>query len=59
MDKNIILSMGLPIVIRNIKGKQASIELNKNWFVVEGWYPVNMAKRGIYSWRKGWLRIFS
>jgi hypothetical protein len=75
MDKNIILAMGLPIVIRNIKGKRATIELNKNWFVVcryhpdnsvylcdarlEGWYPVHMAKRVIYSWRKGWLRIFS
>ncbi len=75
MDKNIILSMGIPIVIRDEQGKRASIELNKNWFVVcryhpdnsvylcdarlEGWYPVNIAKRVIYRWRKGWSRAIS
>lgn len=65
MDKHAILSLGLPVVIRNRAGKRATIELNKSYFVVcrfhpnnsvylsdadlEKWYPVNWFDKIVYS----------
>lgn len=65
MNKKIIVSMGLPMEIRNIAGSKAVIELNEGDFVVcryglnnsvylndaklEKWYPVNWFKRLIYK----------
>ena len=65
MNTKIILSMGVPITIRNREGKVATIELNKREFVIcryhpnnsfylndtklKGWYPKNIFKRVIYK----------
>lgn len=65
MNKKIIVSMGLPMEIRNKAGSKATIELNQGNFVVctyrpnnpvylndaklEEWYPVNWFKRLIYE----------
>lgn len=67
MNMRIILSMGLPITIRNGEGKKATIELNKQEFVIcryypnnsyylndaklENWYPVNVFKRLLYRYK--------
>jgi hypothetical protein len=68
MNKKIILSMGLPVVIRNAKGRLATIELNNNECVIcrfhpnnsvylsdaqlKKWYPVSPYKRVIYQFKK-------
>ena len=65
MNKKIITSMGLPIVIRNKAGKMATIELNNNDCIVcryhpnnavylfdakiEKWYPHGLIKKIIYD----------
>lgn len=65
MKKLVLMSMGLPVLIRNRHGKLATIELNKGSYVVcrfhpnnpiylgdanlEGWYPVNFFRRLIYK----------
>ncbi len=70
MNKKIILSMGLPIRIRNVTGKTAIIELNAGHFVIckyqnnisvylndaklKEWYPVSLYKRLVYM-LKIWL----
>jgi hypothetical protein len=41
MNKKIIVSMGLPMEIRNKTGITATIELNKNDFVVCRYHPDN------------------
>ena len=64
MNKKRILSMGIPVDIRNSSGKTATIELNNGEFVVcrfdpnnsvylsdaklKGWYPSNKLKRMLY-----------
>ncbi len=70
MNKKIILSMGLPIRIRNATGKTAIIALNAGYFVIckyqnnisvylndaklKKWYPINWYKRLVYMF-KIWL----
>jgi hypothetical protein len=65
MNKKIILSMGLPVEIRNNEGEKATIELNKDDFIVcryhpnnpvylqdaklINWLPVNWFKKILYS----------
>lgn len=65
MNKQRVLSVGLPMTIRNKAGAMATIELNRGEFVVcrfhpnnsvylseahlSGWYPSNVLKRVIYS----------
>ncbi len=46
MDKKIILSMGLPMVVRNLDGKKATIELNDNECVVCRFHPENSVYLG-------------
>jgi hypothetical protein len=41
MNKKIIVSMGIPMEIRNEEGSKATIELNKNHFVVCSYHPDN------------------
>ncbi|MDW3195801.1 MAG: hypothetical protein R8G66_25735 [Cytophagales bacterium] len=64
MNKKIIVGMGLPMKIRNKAGDRATIELNKNDFVVcryhpnrtfylqnaqlTGWYPTNWFRQVLY-----------
>lgn len=64
MNKKVILSMGLPVLIRNATGERAVIELNEGLFVIckyfpnnsvylndaklEKWYPANWFKGLIY-----------
>ncbi|MDW3195805.1 MAG: hypothetical protein R8G66_25755 [Cytophagales bacterium] len=64
MNKKIIVGMGLPLTIRNKAGKRATIELNKNDFVVcryhsdrtfylqnaqlTGWYPAHWLRKVLY-----------
>jgi hypothetical protein len=45
MNKKVVVSMGLPMEIRNKAGNSATIELNKNDFVVWNYY----AGPAIYS----------
>lgn len=68
MDKKIILSMGLPMAVRNLAGKMATIELNTNACVVcrfhpnnsvylgdarlVNWYPANFILKIIYRLKK-------
>lgn len=68
MDKKIILSMGLPMAVRNLAGKKATIELNNNACVVcrfhpnnsvylgdarlVNWYPANLFLKIIYRIKK-------
>jgi|GEM_PF-3525326 len=65
MNKKILLSMGLPVIITSPKGGLATIELNKTEYVVcrhhpnnsvylydaklEGYLPKNMLRRWIYK----------
>jgi len=67
MDKKVIVSMGLPVVIRNAAGKMATIELNNHMCVVcrfhpndstylgdanlVNWYPENLFKKMIYDFK--------
>lgn len=67
MNKKVIASMGLPMVIRNKAGSLATIELNLDDFVVcrfhpnnpiylhdsklQQWYPANWIKRMIYRFK--------
>lgn len=67
MNIKIILALGIPITIRNKVGQRATIELNKNRFVIcryhpnnsfyisdlclENWYPTNIIKLIIYKIR--------
>ena len=46
MDKKIILSMGLPMTVRNSVGKKATIELNKESCVVCRFHPENSVYLG-------------
>jgi hypothetical protein len=64
MNKKRILSIGIPMIIRNKTGEMATIELNKSEFVVcryhpnnsvylsdahlIGWHPSHALKRVIY-----------
>ena len=64
MNKKVILSVGLPFIIRNSEGRMATIELNEGEFVIcryhandsyylsdvklEGWYPVGIFKYVLY-----------
>ena len=41
MDKKILMSLGLPIIIENKDGKKATIELNHHEFVVCRFHPDN------------------
>lgn len=65
MNKKIIVSMGLPLVISNNKGEKATIELNEGDFIVcryhpnnsvylhdaklATWHPANWFKRLLYE----------
>lgn len=71
MNKSILLSMGLPILIINKQGLIATIELNHSEFVVcrfhpnnsvylqdarlEGWLPTCIFNKWIYKW-KVWVK---
>lgn len=46
MNKKIILAMGLPLVVRNSKGKKATIELNNSACVVCRFHPNNSVYLG-------------
>jgi hypothetical protein len=64
MNKKTIVAMGLPMKVRNKAGERATIELNKNHFVVcryhpdnrvylhdaklSGWYPSNWFRKVLY-----------
>lgn len=67
MNKRVIVKMGLPLDLRNVEGKMATIELNKSDFIVcrfhpnnclylqdvqlDGWYPRNWFRKLEYNIR--------